>query len=979
MVYWVMERIIKSFFLGVTAFICFGVLSAIGQQEGTPPATGQYDGAVDLEGKEIGEMVETTVSVAFSMLYQDRVLAWNEHGYVELKNLHGYNYLEHRDNGLIRVRGTVMQTGPLPRISVAEITDLQEQVPHPPFVPAPERIESQPEGVLHTRLKGTVEHVLDMEDYLLLRMSVGGDIIHYQLCFHNQKLRNLPRAGQVLVFNGFLWEKENVHLKGSTFMLAEKPWCYTIVKKSITPRAVAFDPGNFRDADHPYYISKVVYMGEVSGFENYGLFLEQHSSRFSVQVRLDDLPSVGIPRHKLSRDFIYDLTGSVERLAENSFRLKPERIHSNGNLEIKKTDEKLTKKKLAKGLPLGLPVKLRGHVSQLEPLELTMKEGDTVRVVNASQTLKKAGVQPSDLITITGSFLGSSDGQHKVHSNSTGELDLVRNPMKRNILIFLGVVGLVSLLSAIWIFSLRRLVRERTAELSTSKGNLAAVYDSVPEGFLAVTTTGQIFNTNNHFNEWFTEGSLVGQSESLATEVIGQRFEDPEAWYRFVSSTPEERTQGVELTANLPGRGTRVLDVRVLPIEHPQAECGRLWVFRDVSDQTQLQQSLIQASKLEAIGRLTGGIAHDFNNLLTAVTGNLSLLEMDLQDPEQRELIHHANMGALRAAELVKQLLDYTKQNRLELKVCSVNDILIDLHDLLRHGMDARQIFEFDLADDLRPCYLDPLKIEQVLMNLIINATDSMPEGGRISVVTRNTAEVPQGADLPPIEIMVEDSGIGMSEELQQKIFEPFFTTKGERGTGLGLATSLGIIEQHGGSIRCHSTIGQGTRFEILLPSSPVSEQVPAQTLPQIYPASPPQALSPHGHGPMKILVVEDEPAVRLFIRSVLQRHDFDVVCFPNGKEATTYLRENPQAVDLVISDNSMPMMDGVLTYQFVREQSDDLPFILMSGYLIDLGKYANVAAGRKPEGLLQKPLSVGPLMAMVNDVLSTSVRVPNP
>jgi len=487
---------------------------------------------------------------------------------------------------------------------------------------------------------------------------------------------------------------------------------------------------------------------------------------------------------------------------------------------------------------------------------------------------------------------------------------------------------------------------------------LAAVYDSVPEGFLGVTTTGEIFNTNNHFNDWFSERSLVGTSEFTAIKRIGRHFEDAEAWTRFVEATPEQRKQGVELIAHLPVLGSRVLDVRVLPIEHPQAESGRLWVFRDISDQTQLQQSLIQASKLEAIGRLTGGIAHDFNNLLTAVTGNLSLLEMDLENPEQQELIHHANMGALRAAELVKQLLDYTKQNRLELKVCSVNDILIDLHDLLRHGMDARQIFEFDLADDLHHCHVDPLKIEQVLMNLIINATDAMPEGGRVSVVTRNTTEVPEGSDLPPIEIVVEDAGIGMSEELQRQIFEPFFTTKGS----------------------CHSEIGKGTRFEILLPACPASEHVPAKTTPRIWAAPPPKGVPEIlGTPRTKILVVDDEPAVRLLIRSVLQRHNFDVVCFQNGKEATGYLRENLRAIDLVICDNSMPMMDGVLTYQFVREQSPDLPFILVSGYLVDLGKYAAVARGEKPEGMLQKPLSVGPLMTMVNEVLAASTRTPGP
>jgi|GEM_PF-1173006 len=995
-----MERRTCLFVL-TAAGLFLGVLSALGQQANGPYENGQYEGTVDLAGTELGERVETTLSVAFAQVYNDLVLAWNEHGYVELKNLHGYRYLAHRPNGLIRVRGTVIRTGPLPRISVEEITDLQEKVPHPPFVPAPERIEKQPEEVLHTRLKGTVEQVLDMEDYLILRMSVGSDTVHYQLCFNNQLLRNVPRAGQVLAFNGFLWQTDNAHRKEETYMMAEKPWCYSIIKKSAVPRAMPFDPGKFRETDHPFYISNVVYAGEVSGFENQGMFIERHNGRFSVQIPLDELPSLGIPKHKLEPDYIYDLTGSLERLAENSYRLKPQRIHSNQNRRLRKVSEKLSRKKLTIGLPLGLPVKARGRVSQLEPLELTLEEGDVVRVTNASETLKKAGVQRNDLITIKGSFLGAGEIHYSVRSDSpkdspkdstedstedspkdsTADLDLVRNPMKRNILLFLGVVGMGSFLAAIWIFSLRRLVRERTAELSTSRSNLAAVYDSVPEGFLAVTTTGEIFNTNEHFNDWFTEHALVGNTEQAAIEKIARRFRDQEAWKQFVASPPEERRQGIELEADLPEMGTRVLDVRVLPIEHPQAESGRLWVFRDVSDQRQLQQSMIQASKLEAIGRLTGGIAHDFNNLLTAVTGNLSLLEMDLDDPEQRELIQHANMGAMRASELVKQLLDYTKQTRLELKVCSVNDILIDLHDLLRHGMDARQIFVFDLADDLRACHVDPLKIEQVLMNLIINATDAMPEGGRVSVTTRNTTEAPAGSELPPIEIIVEDSGTGMSEELQRQIFEPFFTTKGDRGTGLGLATSLGIVEQHGGTIRCRSEIGTGTRFEILLPACSASVQRPPdRAIAQKTPAPPPNALPAiHGETRTKILVVDDEPAVRLLIRSILQRHNYDVVCFQNGEEATGYLREHPHAVDLVVCDNSMPRMDGVLTYQFVRDQFPSLPFILVSGYLIDLDNYAAVANGEKPEGMLQKPLSVAPLMNMVNEVLAASNHTTNP
>jgi len=319
----------------------------------------------------------------------------------------------------------------------------------------------------------------------------------------------------------------------------------------------------------------------------------------------------------------------------------------------------------------------------------------------------------------------------------------------------------------------------------------------------------------------------------------------------------------------------------------------------------------------------------------------------------------------------VHQLLDYAKQTQLDLCSGCLNELLTNLQNLLRHGVDARIELTFDLGDELLPVEIDALKIEQVLMNLMINAIDAQPDGGMVHVVTRNIKRSDKsggrnGVAGDVVQILVRDEGVGMSEEVQKKIFEPFYSTKGENGTGLGLSTAIGIVEQHGGSLTCQSTEGLGTCFELLLPAqTDASAPLPPKEVTVVEPLPIP--------GEPRVLIVEDDAMVRELTERMLRHSGCETVTCENGREAIDFLSTHGDSIDLVISDNAMPVMDGKNTFKHVKEKYPEMPFLVMSGYLVNLDDYAATARGRFPEGFLQKPVSAKTLRAEIAGALRVS------
>jgi PAS domain S-box-containing protein len=385
----------------------------------------------------------------------------------------------------------------------------------------------------------------------------------------------------------------------------------------------------------------------------------------------------------------------------------------------------------------------------------------------------------------------------------------------------------------------------------------------------------------------------------------------------------------------------------------------------DISSQRALEQQLRRSQKMEAFGKLAGGVAHDFNNLLTIITGynDVLLSEMPPNDPN-RECIEEIARAASRASALTGQLLAFSRQQKMQPRVVNMNDSLRDTSKMLSRLIGEDIEMRIDAAEDLGNVKADVGQIEQVVMNLAVNARDAMPGGGTITMSTRNAKidkEKNGTVHLPPGEYVlleVTDTGTGMSPEVQARIFEPFFTTKAPgQGTGLGLATCYGIVKQSGGEICVKSKVGSGTTFQIYLPR--VYEEAKKCEV-----APGPKELPTGLH---TILVVEDEAPVRAIIRSILQRLKYTVVEAPNGVEALKMLTEpGHKPIDLLMTDLVMPEMGGKELVKQALAAQPQTRVIVISGYPAASNEV--LPAGAR---FLPKPFTPKALAEAVRDALA--------
>ncbi|MEO8053769.1 MAG: PAS domain S-box protein [Acidobacteriota bacterium] len=385
---------------------------------------------------------------------------------------------------------------------------------------------------------------------------------------------------------------------------------------------------------------------------------------------------------------------------------------------------------------------------------------------------------------------------------------------------------------------------------------------------------------------------------------------------------------------------------------------------RDISDRLRLEAQLQQAQKMEAVGRLAGGVAHDFNNLLTVIQGYGELLSESLaNDPDNLESVGEIVKAAERATRLTRQLLAFSRQQVLEVRVLDVGLVVDDIEKMLRRliGEDIEIVLVKPPTAGLVKA--DPGQIEQVILNLAVNARDAMPEGGRLTLELADAElEAPLAITddvVPPgqyVVISVTDSGCGMDAETLSHIFEPFFTTKERgRGTGLGLATVYGIVRQTGGYVSVETAPGAGTTFRIYLPRC--AEKTASGVRP---------AVTPH-HGTETVLVVEDEPAVRALAAAILKRRGYDVLVAGSGPAALELLVRGPQLIHLILTDLVMPGMNGRELVTRVRALRPAIKVVFMSGYAADAAPdLAEVGAA----GFLPKPFSEKALAAKVREVL---------
>ena len=459
--------------------------------------------------------------------------------------------------------------------------------------------------------------------------------------------------------------------------------------------------------------------------------------------------------------------------------------------------------------------------------------------------------------------------------------------------------------------------------------------------------------------------------------LIGRRLADlleEEAAQQVAASDTEVllngRTLRQESMATNRDGEVRWLETVTIPSRDRQgAIIGLVGVARDVTERKQLEARLFQSQKMEAVGRLAGGIAHDFNNVLTAIRGHAEFLLMDLaHDAEARSDAEGINESVDRATGLTRQLLAFSRKQLLQPSVIELNDVVGDMERMLRRLIGEDIELRKRTSPDLGRVRADRSQIEQVILNLAVNARDAMPDGGTLLIETHNVeldADYqrghPQVAPGSYVLLAISDTGSGMDEATQAQIFEPFFTTKEVgKGTGLGLATAYGIVRQSSGTIWVYSEVGKGTSFKIYLPrvDAPAESAIAREVLPV-------------EGGAETILLVEDDAAVRALAHRLLERAGYQVIAAADGVEAEGVAAEHPGAIDLLLTDAIMPRLGGRELAERLLVNRPELVVLCMSGYTDDAVLRHGIINDGAP--FLEKPFTPDRLLRKVRALLDDS------
>ena len=379
-------------------------------------------------------------------------------------------------------------------------------------------------------------------------------------------------------------------------------------------------------------------------------------------------------------------------------------------------------------------------------------------------------------------------------------------------------------------------------------------------------------------------------------------------------------------------------------------------IARDITERKQLEERLRQAQKMEALGQLAGGVAHDFNNLLTVITGYSEVLLGRIVDGQVQAELEEINKAGQRAAGLTRQLLAFSRRQLLQPKIVDLNEVVANMDTMLRRLIGEYIDFVTILGPSLRPIRVDPGQIEQVIMNLVINARDAMPKGGKLTIETANYDS--SGDKVPSVLLTTSDTGVGMDEETRCRIFEPFFTTKGQgKGTGLGLSTVYGIVKQSDGDIMVASEPGRGTTFRIYLPQAETQ-----------YPVVKTAAQHTVREGLETILLAEDEEAVRNLVRSILGGLGYKVLEGRDGLEALEISLHYQGPIHLLLTDLVMPQLGGRELNRQIKQRRPETKVLYLSGYSGTSNDQNSLLDA--PTQMLDKPFGPDVLTRKVPEVL---------
>jgi two-component system cell cycle sensor histidine kinase/response regulator CckA len=514
---------------------------------------------------------------------------------------------------------------------------------------------------------------------------------------------------------------------------------------------------------------------------------------------------------------------------------------------------------------------------------------------------------------------------------------------------------------------LRPAARAESAEAPSddprsSEAKFARVFNATPMAIAILDAGGRIARANAAFARLMPEASKPNESGGARSILSGIAERDRGALLAALTAAATRTDNNAPLDVTLAGEGER--SARLFISASSEADGAGATLFAlDTTEQRVLQDKFAQSQKMQAVGQLAGGVAHDFNNVLTAIIGFSDLLLANHRptDPSFRDIMQ-IKQNANRAAGLVRQLLAFSRRQTLRPQVLQLGDVLSELRMMMRRLVGEKITVELRHGRDLWLVKADLNQFEQVVVNLIVNARDAMPDGGEIILRTRNVTPAECAAfddnALPAAEyvaIEVEDFGHGIAPEVKDKIFEPFFTTKEVgRGTGLGLAMVYGIVKQTGGYVLCASAVGRGTTFTVLLPRH-AGDAPPASA-----PVKATADLTGHG----TILLVEDEEAVRAFAARALASRGYSVLQAANGLEALEIVAQNRGEIDLVVSDVVMPEMDGPTMFGELRKRGVAAKVIFVSGYAEEA--FAKNLPDGEDFGFLPKPFSLKQLIEAV-------------